>query len=527
MDPSQRKEIYEQALHFVTEEGRKDAENSVREKIMQRTTGGAFAIRKAFKVFDADGSGDIDPDEFKRVMLSFGLTFTDRQVLCLFGSYDEDCSGALDYYEFLDRVLEADYYEADGTNVNSCRPKTPPRRHYIEQLDLYRQMVRLKQMYDFCSTQTSNRISVDEARNFLMECGHGEPDEDCVLQICQATCATTNGGLIFTELWDWFTGALEVPLLDISPQMKVNTGEEESGSPFKDAQGRKHMALKKMMSKAGLHQSTEASAEEMAQWRRARVADVDNDGSASAEEIATFHAKQREDIEKLKKSHGPQESLSHEGDEQARREWNESKPEMTPLNFNKLHLGCINYHAHEDGSTKAVPSMVKRLDPRSPKPPSNGQPPKSTRSYRAFMTGSRPQTVRTSESVSHAKENSRPSSSRTTKLQTRPFMFDKSIRPSTARTSDQLQGEMRTASFFKSPMQNKETARPVTARAYKTMNQEDVFNRPSGITRQSDARPQTARIKLPANSRASSITVNLPRLNLLGFTGRNRPLTAR
>ena len=72
---------------------------------MWRSTGGAFAIRKAFKLFDADGSGDIDPDEFKLAMLSFGLTFTDRQVLALFGSYDDDCSGALDYYEFLDKAI--------------------------------------------------------------------------------------------------------------------------------------------------------------------------------------------------------------------------------------------------------------------------------------------------------------------------------------------------------------------------------------------------------------------------------------
>ena len=35
---------------------------------------------QAFKAFDRDASGDIDPDEFKQAMLSFGLTFTDRQV---------------------------------------------------------------------------------------------------------------------------------------------------------------------------------------------------------------------------------------------------------------------------------------------------------------------------------------------------------------------------------------------------------------------------------------------------------------
>jgi len=104
LEPHQREVEYKRALHFVTEEGRKNCERAVRDKITQRATGGAFAIRKAFKLFDRDGSGDIDPDEFKLAMLSFGLTFTDRQVLALFGSYDDNCSGALDYYEFLDKV---------------------------------------------------------------------------------------------------------------------------------------------------------------------------------------------------------------------------------------------------------------------------------------------------------------------------------------------------------------------------------------------------------------------------------------
>ena len=46
------------------------------------------------------------------------------QVLALFGSYDDDCSGALDYYEFLDKVLESDYQTEDGQAVTSCRPQT-------------------------------------------------------------------------------------------------------------------------------------------------------------------------------------------------------------------------------------------------------------------------------------------------------------------------------------------------------------------------------------------------------------------
>jgi hypothetical protein len=53
----------------------------IRGKIDQRTTGGPMALRKAFKYFDTDGSGDIDPDEFFSAMRAFGLEFTEDQVL--------------------------------------------------------------------------------------------------------------------------------------------------------------------------------------------------------------------------------------------------------------------------------------------------------------------------------------------------------------------------------------------------------------------------------------------------------------
>ena len=39
-----------------------------------------MALRKAFKFFDTDASGDIDPDEFYAAMHAFGLEFTEDQV---------------------------------------------------------------------------------------------------------------------------------------------------------------------------------------------------------------------------------------------------------------------------------------------------------------------------------------------------------------------------------------------------------------------------------------------------------------
>jgi len=294
LEPEQRLVQYDRALHFVTVEGRQEAELAVRDKINQRSSGGAFALRKAFKLFDRDGSGDIDPDEFKLAMTSFGCSFTDRQVLALFGSYDDDCSGALDYYEFLDKVLESDYQTEDGQAVTSCRPQTPPRRHYQEQHDLYRQMVRLKEMYSYCCKACANRITVDEARDFLEECGHKEPEEDCILQIVQATCPDTNGDLTFEQLWDWFVGTLDIPVLGTTPQYQV--APERSGmNVLRDTQGRKHQQLKKAAQSGAfdLDGDGEVSAEEFQAWRDKRKADVDNDGEVTQEELEAYQAEQK------------------------------------------------------------------------------------------------------------------------------------------------------------------------------------------------------------------------------------------
>jgi len=176
-----------------------------RTKIEQRTSGGPFALRKAFKYFDRDGSGDIDPDEFKDAMLHFGLTFTDRQVLAIFGTYDDDCSGSLDYYEFIDKVIESDYKSATGKTM-SVRPKTPPRRTYPGQVTLYRQMLRLKEMFKFNDEDDTHSLGADEIVKFLTEAGHKEPDEDQVAEIMAVLDRDKNGSVSFEELWDWWVG---------------------------------------------------------------------------------------------------------------------------------------------------------------------------------------------------------------------------------------------------------------------------------------------------------------------------------
>lgn len=408
LEPHQREVEYKRALHFVTEEGRKNCELAVRDKITQRATGGAFAIRKAFKLFDRDGSGDIDPDEFKLAMLSFGLTFTDRQVLALFGSYDDNCSGALDYYEFLDKVLESDYKNEDGSKVTSCRPRTPPRRHYVEELDLYRQMVRMKEMYQYCVAHDSNRIGVCEARDFLIECGHKEPDDDNILQICQAVCPATNGGLDFTEIWDWFVGSKIVPVLDLSPQMKIH--RESHGEHHRDGEGRRHDTLKKHfhMADMDIDGDGQVSAEEMQKWRRERAADVDKDGTTTQEELDAHHAKLDAD---LQKSHSMLQ---------------ENKKVAPQASAGAGHMVARSLRGNEEvqGPFKAkIPAIqISKLQNR----------PGATPTVKPRPPEARPQTAR--PNISSRRGSDASSRPQTAKQRVGAFQRTAPVRPQTART---------------------------------------------------------------------------------------------
>merc|ERR1711988_267654 len=116
---------YVDSLSKVGVMGVKRLELSIRMKIEQKTSGGPMALRKAFKYFDTDASGDIDPDEFFAAMHAFGLEFTEDQVLALFGYYDVDRDGGLSYYEFIEKVLDSGFGNEASEKVMTVLQRQP------------------------------------------------------------------------------------------------------------------------------------------------------------------------------------------------------------------------------------------------------------------------------------------------------------------------------------------------------------------------------------------------------------------
>jgi len=72
-------------------------------------------IQTAFKKFDKDGDGHIEPKEIQKIMGGMGLDLSAADVAKLIGSVDDDGSGTVEFDEFVD-ILANQMIVQDGQN---------------------------------------------------------------------------------------------------------------------------------------------------------------------------------------------------------------------------------------------------------------------------------------------------------------------------------------------------------------------------------------------------------------------------
>ena len=79
-------------------------ERELKAKLSQKTSGAQSeeqVLMKAFKYFDLNNNGTVEPDEFAKAIEKIGIMIPTKHDLdMLFGIYDEDGSGTLSYKEF-------------------------------------------------------------------------------------------------------------------------------------------------------------------------------------------------------------------------------------------------------------------------------------------------------------------------------------------------------------------------------------------------------------------------------------------
>merc|ERR1711871_1005004 len=206
MTPEERDKVYRRSLERCGVEGVRKLEHDIRVKIEQRTSGGPFALRKAFKYFDRDGSGDIDPDEFFAAMDWFGLQFTEDGVLGLFGLYDEDRGGSLGYYEVVENLIDGFGKSEPSGEIKSKlsmalgdtkEPMTRPKNIAAVNID------QARRAFDYCDTNGSGRIELSELDGVL-RCLGMNTDSDLVNQAMLVLDKDGSGDVSFEEFWEWW-----------------------------------------------------------------------------------------------------------------------------------------------------------------------------------------------------------------------------------------------------------------------------------------------------------------------------------
>ena len=69
-------------------------------------------LQREFRLFDADGSGEIDMTEFIKVLETLNCRGSDDDVDELFDRYDADCGGTITYKE-VRKVARSEHVRAD------------------------------------------------------------------------------------------------------------------------------------------------------------------------------------------------------------------------------------------------------------------------------------------------------------------------------------------------------------------------------------------------------------------------------
>eukprot|EP00884_Botryococcus_braunii_P009611 jgi/Botrbrau1/18651/Bobra.0367s0087.1 len=83
----------------------------------------AFKLRKLFKMYDTDRSGQVNIEDFRVITESFGMQLDDDSLLALFSKYDKDGKGSLEYEPLMALLLDKDYYPLYMDNMGSTQTK--------------------------------------------------------------------------------------------------------------------------------------------------------------------------------------------------------------------------------------------------------------------------------------------------------------------------------------------------------------------------------------------------------------------
>ena len=97
-------------------------EKELKNKLGQKASGASSeeqVLMKAFKYFDLNDSGAVEPDEFAKAIEKIGIMIPTKQDLdALFSIYDQDGSGSISYQEFAQSLFNRPATQSAASRMN-------------------------------------------------------------------------------------------------------------------------------------------------------------------------------------------------------------------------------------------------------------------------------------------------------------------------------------------------------------------------------------------------------------------------
>mmetsp|Transcript_52507 Transcript_52507/g.166988 ORF Transcript_52507/g.166988 Transcript_52507/m.166988 type:complete len:269 (+) Transcript_52507:82-888(+) len=73
-------------------------------------TNNAFMLRRLVTGFDVHKTGELEMEDFHKMLQSFGMQLSYKEVVGVMARYDPQCSGHIRYGAFMQDLLDSDYY---------------------------------------------------------------------------------------------------------------------------------------------------------------------------------------------------------------------------------------------------------------------------------------------------------------------------------------------------------------------------------------------------------------------------------
>lgn len=133
-------------------------------------------LRKAFALFDRDGTGTIDREELEQCLNSVGIHPTPAEMDALYSSMDTDGDGKIDFAEFMDAMVGE-----------------------FEEQELEEELKDVRDMFALVDTDGSGRLSPEELKNAIRAMGVHVDDDVCLHLFREMARENPDLGVTFDE----------------------------------------------------------------------------------------------------------------------------------------------------------------------------------------------------------------------------------------------------------------------------------------------------------------------------------------